>query len=995
MTGIMVRRVTSPELVGRTDAVEQLLAAVASARTGQARHVVVGGEAGVGKTRLLARVRELAEAEGARVITGACVWMGEAGLPFAAYTAILRSAVAQDGAPPLAALAGPAAADLARLMPALAPEEGPPVQEPWAQARLYEALLGLFGRLAARTPLVLGLEDLHWADAGTLAATSFLTRAISDEPITIIATYRTDEASRGHPLRAWIAEASRSAPVERLDLETLDRTETAELVHHICGEDLPAPALARLYERSDGNPFFVEELLAAGPDPSGPLPASLRDVLLSRVDAVDEPQRRLLEVAAIGGREVEHDLLVTVADQAGAVLSAAIRSLLEAGLLSMAVEPESDTYLFRHTLLQEVVHDTIPLSERRRLHRAYAEALERREAGPAEGASQLVELAHHWREARDPRALTASVRAGDAAMAGLAFDIALREYEEALSLWDVSADDRPTDIDHVGLLHRTARAAYLSGGYRRAVAACRKGIDELGEADAARRSELQVLLGRTLCVSEDWEAAMTAYEEALASAPTEPPRVGIRALAGVGQIYVLRGWYRRGRPLCEQAVEQARAAGAKDLEGQALNTLGLALAGVGRTDESIEAMDEALAIALELDLPEDIGRAHGNRSHILTWTGYPDRATHASLEAMASVVDLGIRDYETMLRYNAVMAAFECGAWDIAFAQLVEADRIADPTEWRLVGRAATVLRYLVCSGADEAEDLWERSRRALADDPLSFTGSVEAYIAGVELMTLAGRSQEAVDIAWQSLESLTRSDVWLFTVEMTRIAAWPVADLGVRARAAGDDDEVRAARERMDRLVELARESRTCLGYPKGRLGEIVDLSLSQIEAERARMEGSPDPAEWGRIADGWSVVVRPYRALVARWRQAEAANAAGDRELATAVLRDAYDAATRLGARPLASRMEDLARRMRLRFGSTAAAEESIAPTPYGLTEREREVLALMAAGRTNRQIAEELFISRSTASVHVSHILSKLGVSTRTEAATAALTQGLVET
>ena len=139
----------------------------------------------------------------------------------------------------------------------------------------------------------------------------------------------------------------------------------------------------------------------------------------------------------------------------------------------------------------------------------------------------------------------------------------------------------------------------------------------------------------------------------------------------------------------------------------------------------------------------------------------------------------------------------------------------------------------------------------------------------------------------------------------------------------------------------------------------------------------------------------MRPYRALVARWRQAEAADAAGDREVATAVLRDAYDAATRLGAAPLASHMETLARRMRLRLGSTPAAEESIAPAPYGLTEREREVLALMAAGRTNRQIAEELFISRSTASVHVSHILSKLGVSTRTEAAAVALGQGLVET
>jgi len=292
MISHMAPRMTSRELVGRTAALQQLTNTLDSAREAAPRHVLVSGEPGVGKTRLLSHARAIAESAGTRVLVGGCVSMGDEGLPFAPYTEILRSLVAQDGAARVAALAGPAAGDLARLVPSLASDASPSTQERWAQSRMYEALLELLRRLATDGPVLLQLEDLHWADAGTLATTSFLLRAIRDEPVTIIATMRADEIMRNTSLRSWVAEISRSDRFERLELHPLDVAEVAELVRDISGEE-PAPAvIAEYFRRSDGNPFFVEELLASRTDSGSPLASSLRDVLLARVAVLDPPAPR-------------------------------------------------------------------------------------------------------------------------------------------------------------------------------------------------------------------------------------------------------------------------------------------------------------------------------------------------------------------------------------------------------------------------------------------------------------------------------------------------------------------------------------------------------------------------------------------------------------------------------------------------------------------------------------------------------------------------------
>ena len=259
----MARRMTSPVLVGRDDAVTALMAALATAAAGAPRHVLIAGDAGMGKTRLLTRLCELAEGDDARVLLGGCVGVGDAGLPFAPYTEILRRLVAQEGIAGFTAIAGRASHDLAHLVPALGPDGAAPTQELWAQTRLHEALLDLFTRLGrasaarhrARGPPLGRRRDArgHLVPAARRSATC---------AILIVGTYRVDEVVRTHPLRPWLAEVSRADAVERIDLGPLSESDLAELVRNIDGSEPTRHVIADLYRRTDGNPFFVEEILA-------------------------------------------------------------------------------------------------------------------------------------------------------------------------------------------------------------------------------------------------------------------------------------------------------------------------------------------------------------------------------------------------------------------------------------------------------------------------------------------------------------------------------------------------------------------------------------------------------------------------------------------------------------------------------------------------------------------------------------------------------------
>jgi DNA-binding CsgD family transcriptional regulator/tetratricopeptide (TPR) repeat protein len=502
------------------------------------------------------------------------------------------------------------------------------------------------------------------------------------------------------------------------------------------------------------------------------------------------------------------------------------------------------------------------------------------------------------------------------------------------------------------------------------------------------------LLGRTLWVSGDYAASLEAYEEGVRIAPRDQALIRARALAGLGQVYMLHSRHAEARRLCEEAISEARAVGARDLEGHGLNTLAVALAGLGHIRAANESIAAALAIALDLGIPDDIGRAFVNRADIEHWSGDPERALQTSLDGMQVAADWGVASsYGAWLGYGGVTVAFETGRWAEASRLMAEADRVVGSPEATWFYRTSYVMELLAYRGDPGLGSLWERARRTPGRSLESDNDAVILQ-AAIAHLTLAGRLDEALSVVREALELVESVATGFRTAELARVAAWPVADAGRAARSAGAQAGIREARSLMGRLVDLSGAWRITLADPGERLTRILSLDADEVARERTRLEGTDGPDDWAAMADAWSSAGRPLRAAMARWREAGSAEEAGERARAAEALREAHHIGRGLGAAPLLAVLEVMARRLRVRIADTDAAPGTRSGSPYGLTPREREVLSGVAAGHTNRQIAEALFISESTAGVHVSNILGKLGVSTRTEAARAALEQGLVE-
>ena len=426
--------VVSPVLVGREQELARLRGALARTEAGEASVVLVGGEAGVGKSRLLQAA--FGSVGGARVLTGGCIEVGGDSLPFVPVVEALRTLTRTTTPEALDRLLGPARRELARLLPELAGDDSPAVGAPGSTAQLFELLLGVLGRLGAEQPLVLVVEDLHWADRSTLDLVAFLVRALPGTRVLLVLTYRSDEVDRRSPLRPLLSGWERLRGVERLQLDRFDRGEVSAQMGAILGSP-PAPGMVDLvFDRSEGNAFFVEELVRTVREGAGEheLPPSLRDVLLSRAERLSGPAQRLLRTAAVAGRWVPERLLAEVAAVSPAELYEALREVVDSSLL--VVDGAGRGYAFRHALTRDAVYEDLLPGERGELHTAYAQALDRDPGLAGDVSSVPATLAVHWYAAHDlPRALSASVQAGRQAMAAFAPAEARRHLERALEVW--------------------------------------------------------------------------------------------------------------------------------------------------------------------------------------------------------------------------------------------------------------------------------------------------------------------------------------------------------------------------------------------------------------------------------------------------------------------------------------------------------------------------------------------------------------------------------
>ncbi len=1009
----MTGRRSAPTIIGRDRELDIVTARLDTALEGSPTHLLVAGEAGIGKTRLVTETSRLAAERGMRVLLGACANLGDGGVPYGPIVEALRG-LSRDLEPDdLAAVVGPSGEDLTRLVPALSPAVVPETRDDAnaSQARVLEALLGLLQRLSEREPVLLVMEDLHWADPATRDSIAFIVRNLRSDRVLLLLTFRSDELHRRHPLMAWLAELERSGRVERLDLERLDPAHTNALLNGILGEEPAARLADRIHERSDGNPFFVEELVMAGDAARerGPLPPTLHGILVTRLAAAPELAQTVIGAAAVAGRRVEHGLLAGVAGLDEADLLDGLRSAVSSQLLVVEADARGgDVYAFRHALLQEAAYEELLPGERRRLHRAVAEAIAGQDPGAGVSAAwHWSELAFHWSAARDElRAFEASVRAGEAAERNFAFADAARHEELALDAWSGIEDaEGIAGMDRIALLGRAAQSAWLSGDARRAVAWRREAVASMDPAaDPTRAATLQAQLSRSLWNLGDTHQALVASTAAVAAIDGQAPSAAkARVLAGHGQLLMLLDRCTESRDICLEAIEIALAVGARGVEGHARNTLGMDLAAEGRCADALELLDLALAIARDIADTDDIGRAYANRGEVLARCGETERALENAIEGMR-VAELfgGSTTYGRFLRADGVRIAYDLGRWDKA-RQLMAHDLIPDTGSQVRRYDVSRGVELLVASGdpaagprLDELEDLLDGTTiESQFDGPY--------WMARAEQQLWDGLPALALETSREGLAGMAGGEWRYVQIELVRLGARAAADLAELARMRRDDRAVAEA-------IEAGEEMRTALApllaisleQQQGRDRDETLAHAATIEAELARLGGTATADAWAEATDRWEIRARPYPLAYARWRLAEARLGEGDRTGATDALADAHAVAASLGAAPLHAAIESLAARARIELarpdGATSAPEppasDATQPAdPFGLTRRELEVLTLVAAGRTNRQIAESLFISESTAGVHVSNILGKLGVAGRTEAAGIAIRLGLV--
>ncbi|OGN85687.1 MAG: hypothetical protein A2X23_13685 [Chloroflexi bacterium GWC2_73_18] len=987
--------------IGRRSELERVAAALRDAGDEVASVLLVAGEAGVGKTRFMEEAIARARASGTFALIGGCVELGGSGVPFAPIAEALRGLAAAVPSAELAALLGPGRADLARLLPDLAPEggveEGPGLAWGSPQGRLFETFLGLLHRLARRRVCLLVVEDIHWADRSTLELLGYLARNLRDAAIVLLASYRSDELHRLHPLLPFLAELERGRATERLDLARFDRSESADQVRAIRAGQIEAGLVERIYARSDGNAFYAEELLASEARPQE-LPGVLRDVLLGRVAALSEPTQELLRISSAAGPRVAAPLLAAVAELEEAEIERRLREAVERHIL--VAQGDEERFTFRHALVREAVYQELLPGERTRLHARFAEALARDRAR-ARTASGAAELAHHWYAARDlTRALETSVRAAEAAEAVYAFSDAHAQYERALELWDRVPDAaRRVGFDGVALLERAARAAAPSSAPRAValVVDALKLVDPV--AEPVRAGMLRERQCRYSWIAGDGVTALQACREAVRLVPADPPTLArARVTAGLGQILMIEGFWVESKPVCEEAVAVARAIGARDVEGHALNSLGYDIALMGDVAGGLANLRRALEIALEIGSVDDVGRAYANLADALNQCGRFGESAALATEAFAYDEEHGLAQfYGSFTLCEGAYGLFRSGRWPEALEMVERARRYEAPGVSEIFINERLALLEVVRGEHDAArrrvELLFRLCERVVE---LQWTGPLAE--AGAELALWDGRPGDA---RREILGTLDRVPVVLPGL-IGRIG--PLYALGLRAEA--DLAELSRPQHRSEAdTTEAARTAERYLAEVRRLHAEIVPALpayvplaaafLGLCEAESDRLLGRSSPASWARAAEACAAVPFPYWHAYARWREGEAILAAGGRGAATRLLREALGIAEGLGAEPLRREITALAARARLALRERTEAPVGRVPEPasFGLTTREREVLALVAAGRTNREIAGALFISEKTASVHVSNILGKLGVRGRTEAASLALRLGLV--
>jgi len=991
----------SAGFVGR----ERELSLLRAALGGDARLLLVVGDAGVGKTRLVAEGMRPAAAAGTVPLWGGCLPLAEK-LPLLPVREALGELRRVEGGRVLEAALAVAPrfvrAEVGRLLPQLGDGEGEEGVrgEAWRRDRLFAAVAELLAAVAGRCPVGLVVEDVHWADSATLDLLTFLARA-GRRSVALVVTCRSDEVPLEPLVAEWLAHARGSERVEEIRLGPLSRAESAEQIVRLGGGQLPARLADELRARAEGNPFFTEQLLAAalaaragGAGDLAGLPARLADLLLARAGGCGADARRLLEALAVAGRPLTEDLLAGITGLAAEAVGAGLRELAAARLLAENIP--GGAYRPRHALLAEAVTASLLPGERARLHERAAQALT-----AAGDGSMVAEVAGHWAAAgRRGEELPARVAAAEAAELVFGYADAASQWERAIEL----AQSLPGAAGQAwaGLPRMYVRAVdalLAAGDSEHARQLAEEAYERFaGHPDPATAG---IICQRAALLHglEDLTAGLPLIERALRLFEQAPPSADqAEAWLTYGFEFLLYGQEQVEASFAafSRARDIAEAAAATAVLPRILPWLGNAVYSRGQVDDGLALVRRGRALAEDSADGQALLWAVYCESEILHWLGKFDEAADVARSGLRAARQAG-REASleaAALAFWAAMSLLSRGRTAEA-AALIDPVTTGPPDRDRWLAHECRVKIDLRRSDFAAAAERWQ------ANAEIAGRGMVDWVLEGAQdaadLALWTGRPAEALEQARRGLALFTVPDQTPWFGRLLTAGMRACADLAEQARARRDQDAAASAIAAAEGLAGWVTQMRG-IPFASHPAVAMIPAQRATWDAEQTRLAGASDPAAWGAAATAWDDLGCPHEASYARWRQAEADLAAGHRSIAVAALRAGAAAAG--GHAPLQAQIRQLAQlaRIPLAHGTPAASQaprQPEAPVPYGLTGRELTVLGLIAAGRTNAQIGAELYISTRTASVHVTNILRKLGVSSRVQAAALAERAGLLDT